>query len=1007
MAVMNDPAMPSHAQGSALPSSASAAGPWRSATDHDVHADNRDEDIFGWIQPDEWDTVAGPNKSNFMRGDCLECTTDKDTANVPSLPQSCGGASCGYGAQCCEYSRRATHTHGPSDRTPALLLQRPRATSTTNKIADLAKIEHKNSLGVSLVDIIHGRSCRPISLLDLRTFLHFQRQPQKRLPAYYPASDMQSSALDDFDLNLDQPSASPTHLFKHKLNARRLHFDEVDALDFLVAYERYVTKFRDQPRAHRLQSPDPATCKAALRAYVRRQCKPRVSSDLTVAQMLMQEAPTPDDDVDDISEQASREVLARLRPTDLGLKPDQQPLRVEFDRLVHRYLCSRRVCILPSNRRLRRKRDSSSSSDTAAGGSESPYKQLGSSSAERMPRLRWMVDVGLISESDLQLCLAECDFSTHPDVLAPIAEAVYAYMSQHVVPFFFISVARNLSPNTKRGRLLVGVACTTIALIFSILLIISPSPLAPHANHGTGNIPRWWRLLTAPVWCAGLGYILAYFTGLCVWLTLRGNREPDEEEEREREEIRSRISGEDVVGFDLAELQATADERDMEVEQDTNRWMAPEIADILTGFTGQKKDKRKRQRSSSDALRLDALEEGHLRVKSEATDVVPSSKVSFEYSLTAEKPSDASEGAMTSFADKASALAAPAAVIMNTPRRPSMMPVMSETNLAGRPSTTLSARDVSAANSVRPSLERSGHSQSDVRPADARGAVNGDSPSGPALLRQKRVPLLNLSIGFVKAPGHERGEDQADAPVLTRDALLFDPELAARVTTPTVAGGPMEGSPVRGAKSIGAAGGSQHGSPPARRKSLAHVLLPLRSGARLQAQMEDAQLSSPTYETHSEKSAEHAEIAMPTVPEPTALASMPVIGASATSPRDIAPWAIAPGRSVDLPSSARPVLFALPSSRKSRMSATTSTTVVASPLAPVSAGAKRSYEESPSLSLRERLWIAVQRGTGFAVGTERVLDARVRRAQQMKALRIMALNTLATVVVMVIVVAVP
>ena len=44
-----------------------------------------------------------------------------------------------------------------------------------------------------------------------------------------------------------------------------------------------------------------------------------------------------------------------------------------------------------------------------------------------------------------------------------------------------------------------------------------------------------------------------------------------------------------MVGFDLAELQATADERDMEVEQDTNRWMAPEIADILTGIKESKK----------------------------------------------------------------------------------------------------------------------------------------------------------------------------------------------------------------------------------------------------------------------------------------------------------------------------------------------------------------------------------------------------------------------------------
>ncbi len=216
-----------------------------------------------------------------------------------------------------------------------------------------------------------------------------------------------------------------------------------------------------------------------------------------------------------------------------------------------------------------------------------------------MPRLRWMVDMGLISESDLQLALAECDFSTHPDVLAPVAEAVYAYMSQHVVPFFFISVTRNLGKNTKRGRLIVGIVLTTVALVFSILLIVSPSPLAPHANGGTGEISRWWRLLTFPIWAAGLGYSLAYFTGLCVWLTLRGNREPDAEEEREREEIRSRISGEDVVGFDLAELQAAVDERDMSAEQDTNRWMAPEIADILTGITGR----RRISRGGADLLR--------------------------------------------------------------------------------------------------------------------------------------------------------------------------------------------------------------------------------------------------------------------------------------------------------------------------------------------------------------------------------------------------------------------
>ncbi len=300
---------------------------WRSATEHDVYADNRDEDIFGWIQPDEWDTVAGLNKSNFMRGDCLACATDPEksaaAAAVPSTLQSCGGPSCGYGAQCCEYSRRATHTAGPSQRTPALLLQRSNKADGSATIADLAKKEQKSNLGVSLIDIIHGRSCRPISLLDLRTFLHFQRLPHKRLPSYYPASDMQSSAIDDFDLNLDLAGSSTTssppspHSMKEKQVAQRLHYDEVDALDFLVAYERYVTKFRDQSRADRLKSPDPATCKAAVRAYVQRACKPRASSDLTAMDVLLQ-GPEISDDISDIPEEVSREVLARLKPSDWG-----------------------------------------------------------------------------------------------------------------------------------------------------------------------------------------------------------------------------------------------------------------------------------------------------------------------------------------------------------------------------------------------------------------------------------------------------------------------------------------------------------------------------------------------------------------------------------------------------------------------------------------------------------------------------------------------------------------
>ncbi|CDS01867.1 uncharacterized protein SPSC_03278 [Sporisorium scitamineum] len=971
----------------------SSPGRWRSATEHNVYADNRDEDIFGWIQPDEWDTVAGPNKSNFMRGECVECAIDQDSsaAAVPPTLQSCGEPSCGYGAQCCEYSRRATHTAGPSQRTPALLLQQTNKARSSSEIADLAKKEQKSSIGVSLVDIIHGRSCRPISLLDLRTFLHFQRQPHKRLPSYYPASDMQSSDIDLSDLDLDVPSSSASlppspHLIKQKSIPQRLHHDEVDALDFLVAYERYLTKFRDQPRADRLESPDPATCKAAVRAYVRRACKPRVSSDLTALDVLRQGTESPDE-ISDIPPEALQEALARLKPAGLGLEPETQPLRAELDRLVHRYLCSRRVCILPSSRKQRKKRDSNSSADTTGNNNDAPpQQQLGSSDIDKMARLRWMVDVGLISESDLQLCLAECNYSTHPDMLAPIADAVYTYMSQHVVPYFFISVARNLRPNTKRGRLMVGIVCTCIAIALSVLLILEPSPLAIHSR--TGKVVRWWRLITAPIWCAGLGYILAYFTGLCVWLTLRGNREPDEEEEREREEIRSRISGEDVVGFALATLQAAADERDSEAERETNRWMAPEIADILTGLTGQKKDKHKRQRSNTDihgSRSLRTVEEGRQRSKSEATDAGLTGKASFYNSFA-----DTSNAiGLHPYMEKDAALTAPAAVILHTPRKSSV--VASAFDTAARPSMTLSAIDLNAAPSVRPSMDRAPNSLNDLRQADA--TIGDSSAPAPALLRQKRVPLLNFSIGITTKAGNELAKDHVDTPVLTRNALLFDPELAARVASPTCPD-----------SSVGRAAGdgSPHASPPgvARRKSLAHAFLPLKSSGRMQAQLNDAALGSPTRAQSDASDAEKTDLASPKTSEAAAH------GSAALDPREIAPWSAPSAVSSDMPCSARPLTFASSTQHKSRQSATTSITAVgpwpAAPSAP-----KRAYDPSPSASWRKRIWTAIQRGTGFAVGTEHVLDARVRRAQQMKAMRIMVYNTLATVVVVVIVVAIP
>ena len=319
----------------------------------------------------------------------------------------------------------------------------------------------------------------------------------------------------------------------------------------------------------------------------------------------------------------------------------------------------------------------------------------------------------------------------------------------------------------------------------------------------------------------------------------------------------------------------------------------------------------------------------------------------------------------------------------------------------GRPSAAFSALDLNASNSVRPSLDRAGNSLNDLRQADAV-VGNGSSPSAPALMRQKRVPLLNFSIGIVTSSGNELTEDHVDAPVLTRDALLFDPELAARVGSPTFASAPFDGAAGRGG------GGSPHSSPPpvTRRKSLAHALLPLKSSNRMQAQLQEMELSSPTRERSNDTDMEKEDLALPMLPEATALASTPAMPKSPLDPRDIAPWSAPSAKSVDLPLSARPLLFSLPASRKSRLSATTSTTAVgSSPTAP--SGPKRTYEDPSGASWSERLWTAVQRGTGFAVGTERVLDARVRRAQQMKALRIMALNTLATVVVMVIVMVIP
>ncbi|PWY98584.1 hypothetical protein BCV70DRAFT_218598 [Testicularia cyperi] len=1043
--------------------SAAVAGPsqppspqkWRSATEHDVYADNRTENIFGWIQPNEWETVAGPNKSNFMRGDCVECNSD-DACPVPSSSQqgtfnfqSCGSPNCGYGGQCCEYSRRATRSHGLGlPLAPSHSRSQPPGPSgshslaQTQSLSDIVRMEQRSSIGVSLMDIIHGRSCRPISLLDLRAFLHFQRDPTRRMAAYFPASDMESGGLDDLDLNLDLLSNAEPGIDKEKVDRPKLLSDEVDALDFLVAYERYCIKFREQPRSDRLRSPDPQTCKAAVRAYVRRQQKVRTSSELTAVEMLLQGDGDDAGEAVEAPQEIPLELLANLKPTDLGLKPYDQPLRVEFDRLIRRYFCNQRHCITTSSKkgfatRLARKRHSGSSSDTAADADEAQNGELCGEKAmpaelPKMPRLRWMLNVGLISEQTLELAMSEADFSTHPDVLAPLAEMVYAYMSQHVVPYFFISVGRNLSSNTKRGRLTVGIVCTIIALIFSVLLIIEPSPLVPHADGRTGRISRWWRLLTGPVWCAGLGYILAYFTGLCVWLTLRGNREPDEEEEREREEIRSRISSEEALPFDLADLQADADERDADVERDTNKWMAPEIADILTGIAGQKKKDKTAKRKSAvvDTEELSAAEEGRQRNHShnshdeQVSEKSPPGEKSMARTVKHAQadvpivPVDSSTSIVIAGDKKFDALTAPAAVILTAARRPSVIALGLDSHHGSRSTPGRSSRDLNSL--ARASIEMHARNGS-TSVIDSRGMDGASGVAVHSAIRQTRFPMLNFSIGVAKpSPAAELVEDVTNSPVFTRDALLFDPELAGKVANPasptaSFAEGQIVGRPSR-SSTVGSA--SAQGSPPAamRRKGLPSIA----SGLRPKLLATDAARRQPSFEEEDgeevlaadapEADDDHVAVMMPAWPEPTATNAPASQNGGVSTVGDIAPWSSsAAKKSSDLPAATRALLFSPPSATRSRFSTATGTTAVGSGsnVNKAKYASKRRYSTPHNGSLQERFWKAVQRGTGFAVGTEKVLDSRVRRAQQMKALRIMAINTVATIVVLVIVVAVP
>ena len=728
---------------------------------------NQEENIFGWIQPDEWETVAGPNKLHFMQGHCVSCQDDTDdqnkhansTANAQDI--ACGGPNCGYGASCCAYSKRACRSAALAPNAPTT------STIVTPWDQEPQRSTPRSPLGVTLIDIIHGRSCRPISLLDFRTFLLLQRLPHRRHPAYMPASDMANSnlaGLSDISADGDEQNTAPT---------KSVSYDEVDALDFLIAVERYKKKFRELPKADRLQSPDLLTCKAAINAYVRKQGRSRISSENHARRSVSNRSALGHgfDDQD-----WSREVLARATPQQIGLAPESQPMRRELDHLIRRYLgwpAGSRSTTNGTNKTsgkaqkaIKRLKYGSGSSSSTIIDEDRPHADSDAAQEKETrhsaPRLRWMVDVGLISDRAVALALAQAEFSTHPDVLDVVADMISKHMSVHVLPYFFISASKNLSTSTSRGRFVVGFVCLVIAIVFTVLLLLTPSPLAPNANGGTGNIIRWWRLLLTPLWGAAVGYILAYRTGVCVWLTLRGNREPDEEEEREREQIRSRIS-DDAAGFSFAEVEADADIKDAEEEAKINKWMAPELADVLSTVIGRGKT---RTRKSTDSVR--EMEEGTSASKDEAGQ---------KYN---EKELDELQEEEKHQLPEMPTLAHTADLGRTGVQRLNSAALILETSPSSFTGMSISrsASDVHEAPleplrmSAQPFV---GSGAFSIAPSDA-----SETPVSPSLIKPVRVPLLPLMVGVVKAPMKAEDVVENTSPAFTKDALNFDPELMAR-----------------------------------------------------------------------------------------------------------------------------------------------------------------------------------------------------------------------------------
>lgn len=415
----------------------------------------------------------------------------------------------------------------------------------------------------SLSDIIEGRTCRPIALLDLRTFLALRKERQEQAEAVAGTSRttsitalpsmMQLADLNVSDSQQGQTAPSTTTMAESSHHGMAANggerassptpqsqaTGELNALNFVVAFDRYTRLYR----ANGSQAPS--------RSELQETFASRPGQHPTSMQEIF----------------------------DGGIDPSSQPLRERYEAMISTYLGD-----LPLE--------------------ASPRKST------RTYRLDWLMELGLLDEDAVSEALYLSACSTNPDLLLPLVNTVVTYLNTHVLPAFLADASRNLSKDTARGRLAVGVVCTALAVLFSILLCLEPSPLT-----GT-RITRWYRILTFPLWAAGVGYIIAAFTKVCVWLSLRGNREPRQDElvDGIRTPRTSNVGAGGGISGDVekANHAAVPAERD-EYEEgnlsqvDQSRWMiAPEIWGLMTKVMPflRNKDWNRRGGGDTDAPKM-------------------------------------------------------------------------------------------------------------------------------------------------------------------------------------------------------------------------------------------------------------------------------------------------------------------------------------------------------------------------------------------------------------------